>query len=413
MGSTRTLGLAASLVFLAVCTQALAADDVGKWYLAPMAFDVRTGTDRNVDDGAAFGLAFGKNVSDHWAAELAFDHGYYKARNAADDLSINALSLVALRHFFRDSKIHPFLSIGYVQSDESRDSTGSYNRQMIQAGLGLLGNVHTAVDRSSVIQLRAEVRERWNVDWVSEAHQGQPNDFMAGIGFQFNWGAPAPVEAPAPVREEAPADVDSDGDGVPDRLDKCPNTPRGVKVDSDGCPLDADHDGVPDYLDKCPNTPAGVKVDSDGCPLDADHDGVPDYLDKCPGTPPGMKVDANGCEVEAIVLKGVNFDYNSAKLTPASDRILDEVVALIKLRPGATAVIGGHTDGRGKAAYNQRLSEQRASAVRDYLVAHGIDAKALTAKGYGKTQPIASNDTEEGRAQNRRVTLQFTTFATR
>ncbi|HUO96660.1 MAG TPA: OmpA family protein [Steroidobacteraceae bacterium] len=383
MGSTRTLGLAASLVFLAVCTQALAADDVGKWYLAPMAFDVRTGTDRNVDDGAAFGLAFGKNVSDHWAAELAFDHGYYKARNAADDLSINALSLVALRHFFRDSKIHPFLSIGYVQSDESRDSTGSYNRQMIQAGLGLLGNVHTAVDRSSVIQLRAEVRERWNVDWVSEAHQGQPNDFMAGIGFQFNWGAPAPVEAPAPVREEAPADVDSDGDGVPDRLDKCPNTPR------------------------------GVKVDSDGCPLDADHDGVPDYLDKCPGTPPGMKVDANGCEVEAIVLKGVNFDYNSAKLTPASDRILDEVVALIKLRPGATAVIGGHTDGRGKAAYNQRLSEQRASAVRDYLVAHGIDAKALTAKGYGKTQPIASNDTEEGRAQNRRVTLQFTTFATR
>ena len=89
--------------------------------------------------------------------------------------------------------------------------------------------------------------------------------------------------------------VDSDGDGVPDYLDKCPETPKGVKVDKDGCPVDSDGDGVPDYLDKCPGTPAGIKVDIDGCPLDSTGNGVPDYLDKCPGTPPGTKVDQDGC----------------------------------------------------------------------------------------------------------------------
>ena len=89
--------------------------------------------------------------------------------------------------------------------------------------------------------------------------------------------------------------IDTDNDGVPDYLDKCPGTPVGVLVDKNGCPLDSDGDGVPDYLDKCANTPAGVKVDSYGCPLDSDGDGVPDYMDKCPNTPVGTAVDQNGC----------------------------------------------------------------------------------------------------------------------
>ena len=91
---------------------------------------------------------------------------------------------------------------------------------------------------------------------------------------------------------------DSDGDGVPDRNDKCPNTPAGVTVYSDGCPTDLDQDGVPDYLDKCPNTPAGAPVNSDGCPIDSDGDGVPDHLDQCPGTPPGVPVDTRGCPMD-------------------------------------------------------------------------------------------------------------------
>lgn len=92
---------------------------------------------------------------------------------------------------------------------------------------------------------------------------------------------------------------DSDGDGVLDRADKCPNTPQGVQVYNDGCPLDLDQDGVPDYLDKCPNTPSGTPVDPSGCPFDSDGDGVPDPLDQCPGTPPGTQVDARGCPIDS------------------------------------------------------------------------------------------------------------------
>ncbi|MGQ0697402.1 MAG: thrombospondin type 3 repeat-containing protein [Panacagrimonas sp.] len=92
---------------------------------------------------------------------------------------------------------------------------------------------------------------------------------------------------------------DTDGDGVIDRNDKCPNTPQGVKVYSDGCPIDLDQDGVPDYLDKCPNTPPGSPVDVNGCPIDSDGDGVPDHLDQCPGTPANVKVDVKGCPADA------------------------------------------------------------------------------------------------------------------
>jgi len=97
--------------------------------------------------------------------------------------------------------------------------------------------------------------------------------------------------------------LDSDGDGVADRADRCPNTPHGAAVDARGCPTDSDHDGVPDGIDKCPNTPAGVAVDAMGCPVDSDRDGVADYLDKCPNTPAGAAVaptgDRAGCPVDA------------------------------------------------------------------------------------------------------------------
>ncbi len=393
MQKSRAAGLVLGLLYLAFAGTATAAEDtVGQWYVAPMLYDVRAGGDRHVGDDNAIGAAIGKNLSTPWSLEAAFSHGRFQSAIDTGTLDINALSLDFLRHFYRDAKIHPYFTFGIVDSDETRTGVGNYQRVMIQGGLGILAHIYSEPDSSGVLQLRLEAKGRWHESWMTDPHQGQPADFLMGIGVQYNWGRPA---APVVVTKELVVPPEPPPPAAPPP------------------PKDSDGDGVPDDQDRCPNTPAGVKVDSVGCPLDSDHDGVPDYLDKCPGTPPGIKVDADGCEIEEIVLRGVNFDFDSAKLTAASESVLDGVVALLRLRPGAPATLGGHTDSKGKHAYNVKLSERRAAAVRDYLVGKGIPAASLTATGYGETRPIAPNTTEEGRAQNRRVTLEFTKLATK
>jgi len=211
---------------------------------------------------------------------------------------------------------------------------------------------------------------------------------------------------------------DSDGDGVADAHDACPGTPAGVAVDSRGCPLDSDGDGVPDYRDACPDTPAGVAVDNRGCPLDSDGDGVPDYRDACPDTPAGTEVDARGCPVEAeapaepeVIARfelQLTFAHDSSSVRAEDRSQVDRVAQFLREHPRGEALLEGHTDSRGPAAYNQRLSEQRANAVRAYLLERGIDARRITAVGIGEDRPIASNATDEGRARNRRVEVVVT-----
>lgn len=142
-------------------------------------------------------------------------------------------------------------------------------------------------------------------------------------------------------------------------------------------------------------------------PKDSDGDGVPDSIDRCPGTLPGVKVDAYGCEIDEVILRGVNFAFNSTVLTPDSATVLDGVVATLRQRPNDAAEVHGYTDSTGTAAYNQKLSQRRAEAVVDYFTAHGIPASQLTAKGFGAENPVATNHTAEGRAENRRVTVKF------
>ncbi|CAN0131335.1 unnamed protein product, partial [Chrysoparadoxa australica] len=186
----------------------------------------------------------------------------------------------------------------------------------------------------------------------------------------------------------APAALtDSDGDGVPDVDDKCPNTPAGAPVDADGCPLDSDGDGVPDYADKCPNTPAGVPVDDTGCPLDSDvdsdGDGVPDDRDKCPDTPPGQPVTTDGCAVgQSTVLQGVKFEFNSARLTPNAEQILIGVAETLKDSPGFNVEVGGHTDSIGSDSYNLQLSQERTESAVEFLVGQGIDRSRMVGRGY-------------------------------
>jgi OmpA-OmpF porin, OOP family len=167
-------------------------------------------------------------------------------------------------------------------------------------------------------------------------------------------------------------------------------------------PLDSDGDGVYDNLDRCPGTPRGVKVDTRGCPIDTDGDGVPDYLDKCPNTPKGATVDARGCWTYAAV---VMYDFDSAEIKSEAFPMLGEAVSILKNNPKIKVEIDGHTDNRGSARYNMNLSERRAKSIMQYFVDNGVEAERLTTKGFGFTQPAASNNTEEGRAKNRRVEL--------
>lgn len=183
-----------------------------------------------------------------------------------------------------------------------------------------------------------------------------------------------------------------------------------------GCPRDSDGDGVVDTADRCPNTPAGTQVDASGCPIpvDSDGDGVRDIDDRCPNTPPGIRVDARGCQLvfeegqRNVVLEGVNFETGRAVLTAESQSILDRVAESLIASPEVNIEVQGHTDNTGSLATNNRISQQRADAVRQYLISKGVAANRLTARGYGPTQPKASNTTAEGRAQNRRVELRRT-----
>lgn len=139
---------------------------------------------------------------------------------------------------------------------------------------------------------------------------------------------------------------------------------------------------------------------------DSDRDGIADSRDLCPDTAAGTKVDFTGCAAaQPIALEGVNFKLDSDELTPESSTILDRVVRTLVDHPEVKIEVGGHTDSQGEAAYNLDLSARRAARVRDYLIDNGVPADNLTSNGYGLTRPVASNDTPDGRASNRRVEL--------
>lgn len=183
--------------------------------------------------------------------------------------------------------------------------------------------------------------------------------------------------------------------------DAAPMKPMKEEMDSDG-------DGVADSRDECPDTMKGVMVNAYGCPKDSDGDGVPDSMDKCPGTPKGAAVDISGCQMAGAVSVDEtvdHFDFDRATLKSAMMGVLDKVADMLNTSPADEKVeIIGHTDSTGPEAYNQQLSERRAQSVADYLAGKGVSNMSL--KGMGESQPVADNGTREGRAMNRRVEIQ-------
>lgn len=206
---------------------------------------------------------------------------------------------------------------------------------------------------------------------------------------------------------------DSDGDGVPDDLDACPETKREARglVDVYGCPVDSDFDGIPDYRDKCPHNAIGARIDETGCPVDGDNDGVPDGIDDCPDSEPGLPVDTYGCIDLGLLEKPITlhivYDPGSFEVDRKNRARLEEIAKMLKKAPGVRVEILGYTDNIGLPDDNQNLSQKRANRVRDYLVSLGVETGRLTPIGKGETNFIADNDTQAGRQKNRRVVLVF------
>jgi outer membrane protein OmpA-like peptidoglycan-associated protein len=245
---------------------------------------------------------------------------------------------------------------------------------------------------------------------------------VAAAGYWFTIEDSKPESPGKRFKAEYATDADTDKDGLPDSIDLCPTEPEDKKQPdtSDGCPAPADRDGdgIPDSIDKCPDEKEDFdKIDdTDGCPEDdADKDNIGDAKDACPKEPgePSPEPAKNGCpqfirrisgSSEIQILKQVQFATGKATILPNSYPILDEVVRLLKVNPEIKHLaIEGHTDNRGANDLNEKLSNDRANSVMQYLVDKGIDAGKLSAAGFGPKKPIADNNTADGRQKNRRV----------
>lgn len=370
-----------TLTLAAMSAAASAGSDDVRTYVSPMAGYFFADDERRADDGGGGALAFGIEASELFNVELELAGDSLDKDTAAGGVenfkqfsaAVNGLLVLA-----RESLFSPYLlaGAGILNTNGSTDESAS---AMGQVGLGTFVNV------SDNLALRVDGRYRMDANDGKFYSAPRFDDYVVMLGLAWKFGgveaAPvaavaAPVVAAAAVVAAAP--VDSDGDGVTDDLDKCPETPAGTKVDAQGCPLekDSDGDGVSDDKDLCPDTAAGAKVNATGCP-----------------------------DKQAVVLKGVNFETNSDKLTPDSKSILDKVAATLRDNPDIKVSIDGHTDNRGSAALNKALSLSRANSVKRNLISNGVDGGRMSTRGFGPDQPIADNKTAAGRAANRRVEL--------
>jgi len=317
-------------------------------------------SNQNLEDGSLFGLGFGYNFDEHWGTEVQFNYIDTEVDDTGESVDGYLYRLDGLYHFMPDSKLVPYLAAGIGGITLDPDKSGSDTDAFINGGGGLKYFV------TESIALRGDIR------YVLSSGSTH-NNLAYFLGVIFHFGGKKKVTAPT-----AQPSVDSDGDGVYDDQDQCPDTPSGATVDSLGCPLDSDGDGVYDYLDKCPSTPTGARVDENGCPII-------------------LK------ETVSIELK-IEFDLNRADIRPQFHKQLKKVADFMKEYPETTVRIEGHTDNAGPDQYNLQLSQKRAESVRQYLINNfSIAPKRLSAKGFGESRPIASNATREGRRKNRRV----------
>ena len=287
--------------------------------------------DANLKDNFLYGGRFGPFFTPNWSAELSFQR--LQTETDVDpalgvsniDVNLDSYRLNLLYNFLEGKAFRPFVTLGL--GFERIDAGSLENRKDFGANIG--GGVRWFMtDRFG---LRFDVRLA-SVDVGGKVDERENNlESMLGLMWTFGKGPKQVVDTdgdgvadrkdkcpntPAGAKvDEKGCPFDTDGDGVLDGIDQCPDTVKGWAVDERGCPKDSDGDGVPDAKDACPDTPKGAKVDERGCPMDADGDGVFDGLDRCPGTPAGTKVDTKGCPLDSDG-DGVNDNLDKCPDTP-------------------------------------------------------------------------------------------------
>ncbi|ATB70462.1 outer membrane peptidoglycan-binding protein [Sulfurospirillum diekertiae] len=288
-----------------------------------------------------YGLRFGINLDNTIInqVELGYDRSdnvdYKAGRTDSTDFNRYYANLVKEYKITPEAALYALVGLGY----EDVTNAQLENRDSMFAQYG--GGVKYWVTDN--FALKAEVRH-------AIKFQGGDNEMFYSLGFTIPFGAKSapvavvkPEPKPAPVVVKAP--IDSDGDGVTDDKDKCPNTPKGTVVDADGCPK--------------------------------------------------------------IIRLHVQFDFDKSTVKPAFMPEIQKVADFMKQNPGYSVVLEGHTDSKGSDAYNMKLSDQRAKAVAKALESLGVSAAKVTTEAFGESKPVASNDTDAGRAENRRVDAVF------
>ena len=443
-----------AFVLMAIAAQGASAVDLSSHYGAVLGKYVFPDTLRDADYGVGAHLVYGVPLTSDLDLEInGFSYLTERETSSADDYGYG-LGL-DLRYALADSRnfgLFFLIGVGGLYEDiGTENGTSPYG----DAGFSLnfwnifnIPNLSLRADARHYLVVREEssgftINSPFVADNLGDTH--------VNIGLQLDFGnTAAPAQSGGPQlrdtdddgvidpRDECAntpvgsvidgrgcplqASGDADGDGVNDNADKCPGTPPATTVDLAGCPLasaaqlpvavlDSDADGVADALDACPGTPPGSQVDARGCPLprDLDGDGVPNEIDMCPNTPLTMKVDVRGCVVkQTVVFNNINFQTGSDQLTPSARAILDTIATGLRGQPGMMVEISGHTDAQGAQDYNLKLSQNRARSVKSYLMGKSIGPGRMTTAGYGEFNPVAGNDTESGRAKNRRVEFKIT-----
>ena len=334
---------------------------------------------QNLNNHPLFGGRIGYNFTNSLGIEVAgefinssvadknksYSHeGEFTGRS--DSVKVTMYHLDMVYHFMPEAKLNPFIVAGYGAAHYS-PKINDQNMSLIDFGVGAK---YWVTDN---IALRMDVRDNLVLD--STIHNVQ-----VALGVVFAFGGKEKVAAVPQAKA-----MDSDGDGVPDTLDKCPGTPAGVAVDKDGCPLDTDKDGVPDYRDKCADTPAGVAVDKDGCPPPLEKVVI---LVSEPKVEEKIIVAAVEPKIVVLVFEDIHFQFDQSALTPEAKEVLKKDIRILKENPKARIRVAGYTSAAGTEEYNQKLSERRAVAVREYLVTEGvITQERLSTIGYGETHP--------------------------